>query len=88
MRKQLLPEAVIKEVLNDIFGTASEKGLIHASEKEFDDKMKVLQKRWDLLEKQHKATSAAVVFKWFRLHVAPIIRENMRCELLCDLGLE
>ena len=88
LRKQLLPEAVIKEVLNDIFGTASEKGLIHASEKEFDDKMKLLQKRWDLLEKQHKATSAAVVFKWFRLHVAPIIRENMRCELLRDLGME
>ena len=55
---------------------------------EFDDKMKLLQKRWDLLEKQHKATSAAVVFKWFRLHVAPIIRENMQCELLRDLGLE
>ena len=44
--------------------------------------MKLLQKRWDLLEKQHKATGAAVVFKWFRLHVAPIIRENMQCELL------
>ena len=88
LRKQLLPEAVIKEVLSDTFGTASEKGLIHASEKEFDDKMKLLQRRWDLLEKQHKATGAAVVFKWFRLHVAPIIRENMRCELLRDLGLE
>ena len=34
------------------------------------------------------AREAAVVFKWFRLHVPPIIRENMRCELLCDLGLE
>lgn len=65
LHKQLLPEAIIKEVLNDIFGTASEKGLIHASEKEFDDKMKLLQKRWDLLEKQHKANNATVVFKWF-----------------------
>ena len=32
LRKQLLPEAVIKEVLNDIFSTASEKGLIHATD--------------------------------------------------------
>ena len=28
LRKQLLPEAVIKGVLSDIFGTASEKGSI------------------------------------------------------------
>ena len=86
LRKQLLPETVIKEVLRDIFGTASEKGLIHASEGEFDDKLKLLQKRWDLLEKPHKANP--VIFRWFRLHVAPIIRENMRCELLRDLGME
>ena len=86
LRKQLLPETVIKEVLNDIFGTVSEKGLIHATEKEFEDKMKLLQKRWDSLEKQHKPS--AVVFRWFRIHIAPIIRENMRCELLRDLGIE
>ena len=44
LRKQLLPEAVIKEVLSDTFGTASEKGLIHASEKEFDNKMITIEK--------------------------------------------
>ena len=48
--------------------------------------MKLLQKRWDSLEKQHKPS--AVVFRWFRIHIAPIIRENMHCELLRDLGIE
>ena len=86
LRKQLLPETVIKEVLRDIFGTASEKGLIHASEREFGDKLKLLQRRWDLLEKPHKVNP--IIFRWFRLHIAPIIRENMRYELLRDLRME
>ena len=88
LRKQLLPEAIVREVINDIFGTASEKGLLHASEKEFDAKLRILQARWDSLEKQNRPTCAPVVFKWFRVHVAPIIHDNMRTELLFELQFE
>jgi len=42
LHKQLLPETVFKEILSDIFGTASEKGLIHSSNVDFNAK---LQKR-------------------------------------------
>jgi len=41
--KQLLPESVIREVLKDTFGTATEKGLVHTSDEEFDDKLKLPQ---------------------------------------------
>ena len=82
LHEQLLPEAIVREVINDIFGTASEKGLLHASEKEFDAKLRVLQARRDWLEKQNRPTCSPVVFKWFRVHVAPIIHDNMRTELL------
>ena len=40
----LLPNAVVKDTLRGIFGTASEKGLIHAIAKEFDVKLSVLEK--------------------------------------------
>ena len=86
LRKQLLPECVVKEILSDIFGTATEKGLVHASNQDFDDKMKLMQKRWNKLEKQYKPTP--VVFKWFAANMASIIRENVRSELLQELGLE
>lgn len=85
LHKQLLPEAMVKEILKDIFDTATEKGLIHSSEKEFGDKLLLLQKRWDLLEKCHN--KSCTVFRWFKLHVAPIIRENVRSELIKDLGM-
>ena len=58
LHKQLLPESVIKEILSDIFGTANEKGLIHALDGEFGAKMKIIQKRWDSLEKPHKKIPA------------------------------
>ena len=86
LHKQLLPEDVIKEVLKDVFGTCTETGLIHASIKEFDAKLQLLKNRWDLLEKPYK--TCPVVFRWFKLHVSPIIRENVRSELLRDLGME
>jgi hypothetical protein len=86
LHKQLLPEDVIKEVLKDVFGTSTETGLIHASDKEFDAKLQLLKNRWDLLEKPYK--TCPVVFRWFKLHVSPIIRENVRSELLRDLGME
>ena len=86
MHKQLLPEPVVKEILSDNFGTASEKSLIHSSDVGFNAKLKVLQKRWELLEKPYKATP--VVYWWFALHYTPIIRDNMRSEMLHDLGLE
>ena len=86
LHKQLLPESVIKEILNDIFGTANEKGLIHSSDEDFNAKLKLLQKRWELLEKPFKVTP--VVYRWFVLHYVPITRDNMRSELLRDLGLE
>lgn len=86
LHKQLLPESVVKEILNDVFGTTNEKGLIHSSDGDFNTKLKILQERWDLLEKPYKATP--VVYRWFVLHYAPIIRDNMRSELLHDLGLE
>ena len=72
----LLPDAVVKDVLRDIFGTSSEKGLIHGTTKDFDAKLSVLEKRWEILEKQHDI-AAPKVFKWFRLHVAPLIHDNM-----------
>ena len=86
LRKMLLPDAVVKDVLRDIFGTCSEKGLIHATAREFDAKLSVLENHWEILEKQHDITSPKI-FKWFRLHVAPIIRDNMNTELLQSLGL-
>ena len=88
LQKKLLPQAVVKEVLNDMFGNASEKGLISAPIEEFDAKLILLQLRWERLEKEHKPSSSPVVFKWFKIHVAPIIRDNMRSELLRDLGLK
>ena len=86
LRKQLLPECVVKEILCDIFGTTTEKGLVHASNQDFDDKMKLIQKRWNKLEKQYKPTP--VVFKWFASNMASIIRENVRSELLQELQLK
>ena len=86
LHKQLLPESVIKEMLNNIFSTANEKGLIHALDGEFDAKMKIIQKRWNSLEKLYKKIPA--VYRWFTLHIAPIIHDNIRTELLHDLGLE
>ena len=61
LHKQLLPEDVIKEVLKDVFGTCTETGLIHASNKEFDAKLQLLKNRWDLLEKPYK--TCPVVFR-------------------------
>ena len=86
LRKMLLPDAMVKDVLRDIFGTTSERGLIHATAREFDAKLSVLEKRWETLEKQHNITTPKI-FKWFRLHVAPIIRDNMNTELLQSLGV-
>ena len=86
LRKQLLPECVVKEILSDIFGTATEKGLVHASNQDFNDKMKLIQKRWNELEKQYRPTP--VVFKWFSANMASIVRENVRSELLQELQLE
>ena len=86
LHKQLLPQCVIKEILSDIFGTATEKGLIHALDREFDTKVKVLQNRWNLLEKPYK--KEPVVYRWFVLHIAPVIRDNLRSEILHDLGLD
>ena len=73
--------------MRDTFGTSSEKGLINATAREFDAKLSVLEKRWEILEKQHDIT-APKIFKWFRLHVAPIIRDNMNTELLQSLGVD
>ena len=73
-------------MLHDVFGTSTEKGLIHASNKQFDEKLKVLKKRWDTLEKEYRTNP--VVFRWFTLHIAPIIRENVRVELLQDLEID
>ena len=86
LHKQLLPQCVIKEILSDIFGTATEKGLIHALDREFDTKVKVLQNRSNLLEKPYK--KEPVVYRWFVLHIAPVTRDNLRSEILHDLGLD
>lgn len=48
--------------------------------------MKLIQKRWNELEKKYKPTP--VVFKWFAANMAPIIQENVRSELLQELRLE
>ena len=45
----------------------------------------VLEIRWEILEKQNISTPK--IFKWFQLHVAPIIRKNMNTELLQNLGV-
>ena len=37
--KMLRPDALVREVLRDIFGTMTERGLIHAPQKEFDSKL-------------------------------------------------
>lgn len=84
LHKQLLPESVIKEILKDIF-SSTEKGLIHSSEQEFCAKLKLLEARWDAIEKPHKNTP--MVFRWFKLHMAPVIRDNVHSELLKNLGL-
>ena len=57
LHKMLLPDAVVKDVLRDIFGTSSEKGLIHATAREFDAKLSALERRWEMLEKQHDVTT-------------------------------
>lgn len=86
LHKELLPESVVKEMPSDILGSSNEKGLIHSFNSNFDEKLKILQKRWGALEKGYKVTP--VVFRWFKLHIAPIICENVCTELLQDLGLE
>ena len=67
----------------DIFGNSNEKGLIHATHKEFDEKLLILQKRWNNLEIVYRPNPT--VFKWFS---TPVIRENMRSELLQNLQIE
>ena len=86
MRKQLLPEKVVNEVVYDIFGNSNEKRLIHATHKEFDEKLLILQKRWNNLEIVYRPNPS--VFKWFSSNIAPVIRENMRSELLQNLQIE
>ena len=69
-----LPDAVLKDILRDIFGTSCEKGLIHAAARKFD--VKCARKHWRILEKRHDI-STPKIFKWFGLHVAPIIHDNI-----------
>ena len=67
LRKMLLQDAVVKDDLREIFSTSSEKGLIHATAREFDTKLSVLEKCWEILEKQHVVTTPKI-FKWFSTH--------------------
>lgn len=78
---------MIKQILADTFGTSVEKGLIHASSKEFPEKLKVLEQQWDALEKTHKI-SKSCIFKWFKINVASIIRDNLNRELISSLGVD
>ena len=87
LRKMLIPDSMIKHILADIFGTSVEMGLIHAPSQDFASKLKLLEKRWDALGKTHKVCQAGV-FKWFKINVAPIIRDNLNRELLSGLGVD
>ena len=78
LRKQLLPDCVVKEIVNDCFGTSNEKGLLHSTAVEFDLKLSILEQKWEKLCSHN-------VFTWFKKKVAPVIRENMREELLHSL---
>ena len=71
LRKQLLPEKVVNEVVYDIFGNSNEKGLMHATHKEFDEKLLILQKRWNNLEMVYRPEPT--VFKWFSGNIASVI---------------
>ena len=85
--RKLLPDAVVKDVIRDIFGTSTERGLIHAAAQEFDAKLSVLEKRWELLEKENDIITPKIL-KWFRSHVASVMRDNMNTEQFQSLGVE
>ncbi len=87
LRKMLTPDRLIKEVLRDIFGTGAERGLIHASSKEFDSKLCVLEKRWQALEMEHGIHTPRV-YQWCRLHVFSVVRDSLNSELLHTLGVK
>ena len=86
LRKMLVPDEMIKQVLADTFGTSIEKGLIHASSQEFPEKLKIIEQRWEAHEKTYKVKSG--IFKWFKINIAPIIRDNLNSELLSSLGVD
>ena len=65
----------------------TEKGLIYASSQEFGKKLDVLEKRCQDLENKNGMRTPRV-FQWFRLHVFPVIRDNMNTELLKSLGIK
>ena len=44
LHKMLIPDVVVDDVLRDMFGTSSEKGLIHTIAREFNAKLSVLEK--------------------------------------------
>ena len=66
---------------NDCFGTSNEKGPLHSTAVEFDLKLSILEQKWEKLCSHN-------VFTWFKKKVAPVIRENMREELLHSLGID
>ena len=83
----LIPESMIRQIIADTFGTSIEKGLFHASSQDFPHKLKILEEHWGSLEKHHKVSRPGV-FNWFKINVAPIIRDNLNQELLSSLGID
>ena len=54
---------------------------------DFPHKLKILEEHWSSLEKHHKVSRPGV-FNWFKIDVAPIIRDNLNQELLASLGID
>jgi hypothetical protein len=77
----LVSDGVIKEITSDIFGSSTEKGLLHSSIADFNAKLAILENKWKLV------SGNPAIFPWFTKKIAPIVRDNMRSELLLKLGL-
>ena len=81
------PECSIKEVLDDIFGCQQgSEGLVDSlNEEEFSQKLEVLQRQWNELEKTHNACPG--FYNWFMRNKATTIMQTMMKPVREEAGL-
>ena len=84
------PESSIKEILGDIFGcnqgSIFSEGLVDSnSDEEYDEKLCLLEERWNRLESADDIGTS--IYDWFLQHKAPIMKATMIKSIREEAGL-
>lgn len=84
------PEAVIKEILDDIFGCTQGstlcEGLVDSSsEEEFDDKVAILEGKWNKLKENHSLEAG--FHQWFVKYKLSTMKSTMIKSVREEAGL-